>query len=177
MNRPQSARDRFIVFAAKGFGAGYAPKAPGTFGSIAGIAWFALLLLTPNLTTYVIGCVGAVFASVYLCGEAERILGLKDPGSVVIDEIIALPICYLPYVINGRAADGSLPSIGTTFTEHAWLVVAGFILFRLFDILKPPPIYQIQDLPGGWGVTADDVLAGAFAAGCLALLFVWPGIL
>lgn len=167
-------RDRLIVFVAQGFGSGWAPKGPGTFGSIVGIAWFALLLLCPNLTCYAIACVAGVFLSVYICGEAERILKLRDPGSVVIDEIIALPICYLPYVIT-RGANGSLPDPVAAFTTDWWIILAGFVLFRVFDIAKPPPIYQSQKLPGGWGVTVDDALAGAFTAVAIQVLLLTTG--
>lgn len=159
-----SAKERFIIFVAQGFGSGWAPKGPGTVGSVAGIGWFALLLLCPNLTCYLVGSVLGVLVSVYFCGAAERIMKQKDPSSVVIDEIIALPICYLPYVIKHLGEGASLPSPAETFTAHWWVVLAGFVLFRLFDILKPPPIFQVQNLPGGWGVTADDVLAGAVTA-------------
>jgi phosphatidylglycerophosphatase A len=165
-----SARDRLVVFVAQGFGSGWSPKGPGTVGSVVGVGLFALLLLSPNLYWYAAFCVIGVFVSVHACGEAERLLELKDPGSVVIDEIIALPIVYMPFVIAGRGVDGNLPSVAETFVSHWWIVAAGFLLFRLFDIWKPPPIYQIQNLPGGWGVTADDVLAGGFAAAVLAFL-------
>lgn len=162
-------RDRLILFVAQGFGSGWVPKGPGTFGSIIGVAWFALLLRCPDLTSYLAACVAGVFLSVYACSEAERILKLRDPGSVVIDEIIALPICYLPYVIT-RSGAGKLPDVGTAFGSDWWIVAAGFALFRLFDIAKPPPIYQSQKLPRGWGVTADDVLAGIATAVVIAVL-------
>ena len=162
-------RDRLILFLAQGFGSGRAPKGPGTCGSIVGVAWFALLLQCPDLSSYLIACVAGIFISVYACSEAERILNLRDPGSVVIDEIIALPICYLPYVIT-RIDEGQLPNLASAFGTDWWIVAAGFALFRLFDIAKPPPIYQSQKLPRGWGVTADDVLAGIATAVVIALL-------
>ncbi len=161
--------DRLTVFAARGLGAGYAPKGPGTVGSIVGLAWFALLLQLPGPISYTTATVAGIVASIWICGEAERILQLKDPGSIVLDEIIALPICFLPAIWRQHAADGKLPSLSEIFLDQWILVVAVFVGFRVFDIFKPWPINQIQNLPGGWGVTADDVLAGLYVAAIVYL--------
>lgn len=95
---------------------------------------------------------GSVCAS-----QAEKELGLKDPGSVVIDELLGQWIVFLP--CTGL---------------HWYELLTGFALFRLFDILKPRPVSDAENwLPAGWGVMLDDVIAGLYAMGCLlALLFM-----
>jgi phosphatidylglycerophosphatase A len=131
-----------------------------------GVAWFALLLCTGSLWLFLAGAVASLPLSVWLCGEAEKILGKTDPGCVVLDEIVAIPFCFLPWVVSQWVArEHAMPPVGAFFAGHAWLGVIGvFALFRLFDIWKPWPIRKLQDLPGGWGVTADDILAAGYVA-------------
>ena len=163
-------RDQLIVFVAKGFGSGYAPKGPGTCGSIVGLLWFAILLSFDSLAIYVAASIVGIPFSIWICGAAEEIMKQHDPSSVVMDEIIALPLCFLPLVIKAHLSTGSLPDVKTVFVEHWWIPLIGFVLFRIFDIAKPGPIGKIQDLPGGLGVTADDVLAGLTTAVVMAFL-------
>lgn len=158
--------EKLIVFAAKGFGSGCAPKAPGTFGSLVGLLWVAVLLIPGDRSLYLVATALGIPLSVWLCGRAEQILNLRDPGSVVIDEIIALPICFLPVVLT---ADG-IRSVAEVFVETWHLPWILFGLFRLFDIWKPWPVHQSQSLPGGWGVTLDDVLAGLYVAAIAVFL-------
>jgi len=165
-----NAGQRFIVFVAKGFGSGCVPKAPGTFGSLAGLGLVALFLLLPGPLAYSAATLAGVVVSVWFCGQAERILNQKDPGSIVLDEIIALPLCFLPWVWREFATNQAMPSCAELFGDHWMLVVAVFAGFRFFDILKPWPIRQVQELPGGWGVTMDDVLAGLYVAALVWLL-------
>ena len=161
-----------ILFLAQGFGVGRIPFAPGTFGSVAGMVWFVLLLLTRNFWIYLSGAVLGVGLSIWVCGMAESILKRKDPPSVVLDEIVAIPFCFLPWVAGEWLRKHTLPSPGLFFTAHTWLTtVAIFILFRVLDIAKPWPIRQSQRLPGGWGVTVDDLLAAGYVA-LLSLAFV-----
>lgn len=121
--------------------------APGTWGSLAGVIAFAAVfsrLSTPVLV--VVTVILALFA-VAVCDEAERRLGKSDPGCVVLDEFVAMPVCFLGWV-EMRAV---LPW---------WQVLGlGFLLFRVFDIAKPFGIRRLQNLPGGWGVVADDLVA------------------
>lgn len=155
------------LWIAQGFGAGKMPFAPGTFGTFPGLVWFVLLLLTGKLWLFLAGIVAGVALSIWLCGEAERILQQTDPPSVVLDEVIAVPICFVPWVVGEWLRRGEMPPVETFFSAQTWWITAVlFALFRAFDILKPWPIRQSQRLPGGWGVTVDDVLA----AGCVALL-------
>ena len=102
-------------------------------------------------------------ASVWFCGRAETILGLRDPGSVVIDEIVAVPLCFAGWVSSLYFANGSMPGWTYFFGETIWYwSVVIVLLFRLFDIAKPWPIGPSQALPGGWGVTIDDLLAALY---------------
>lgn len=164
--------DGLIVWVAQGFGAGWSPVAPGTAGTVVGLLWAVALIQSGHLLIY--GFVSAVVVgiSVYFCGRAERVLGAKDPGSVVLDEIAAVPICFIGMLWE-RSSDWRFDS-GWFLTTRGliWLGV-GFALFRLFDIWKPWPVRQSQRLPGGWGVVIDDVLA----AGYTALVIKWMALI
>lgn len=151
--------DRAAYSLATGFGAGFAPVAPGTFGAVEGVAVFLAinvmraghaslaLLLVLNVLLFVIG----VWASSRTC----EITRTKDPSIVVIDEVSGQLITLTVLALWGP------PSIAG--------VLVGFLLFRLFDILKPFPIRRLERLPGGFGVMADDALAGVYAAALLWL--------
>lgn len=161
-----------ILFLAQGFGVGRIPFAPGTWGSLVGLLWFAALVATGRYELYLLGALCGAGLSVWLCGAAEKILKQKDPPSVVLDEIIALPFCFLPWITPQWLRNGKLPALETFLTSRGLLTVAAiFVLFRVFDILKPWPVRQSQRLPGGWGVTVDDLLAAVYVA-LLSLLFV-----
>ncbi len=157
--------ERLILWLARGFGVGLIPFAPGTFGSVVGILWFALLLQSASLWIYLGGIVVGFALSVWACGAAEKILKRTDPGSVVLDEIAAVPVCFASFVAVPLVRHGSWVAPQELFTSPGWWnVIAVFVLFRLFDIVKPWPIYQSQKLPAGWGVTVDDFLAGIYTA-------------
>lgn len=122
-------------------------KAPGTWGSLAGLIYFnAFFAFSPPALVWILNVLGCVLA-VGICNEAEVRLGKSDPGEIVLDEFVAMPLCFLGW--------DRLPE-----TWSVWLIcLAGFGLFRLFDILKPLGISRLQRLPGGWGVVIDDVAA------------------
>lgn len=133
--------------------------APGTWGSAVGLLWVYVAFWWPQLGP---GCTAALilassYMAVALCGEAERRLGQTDPGEVVLDEFVAMPVCFLGW----PALIGPLPGWG--------LLLAGFALFRFFDILKPLGIRRLQRLPGGWGVVLDDLAAALAACATLHL--------
>mgnify|MGYP000877120634 FL=1 len=160
--------DAFVLWVARGFGAGHAPVAPGTFGSVIGLAWTLALVATGSVWWYGLGVAAGLALSVALCGMAERLLQIRDPGSVVLDEIAAFPLCFAGWIGHHLWVAGAMPPLETLITGRGWfLLAAGFVAFRLLDALKPWPIRQSQALPGGWGVTIDDVLAA------LATNLVW----
>jgi phosphatidylglycerophosphatase A len=170
-NREQ---ERFSVrlFVAQGFGIGWIPFAPGTFGSLLGLIWFAMLVASGSFWAYLAGAIEGIAFSIWLCDDAEKILGETDPGSVVLDEIIAIPFCFLPWVAIEWWRHHALPDVPYFFTGRAfWMTLGILVLFRVFDIWKPWPVRQVQRLPGGWGVTVDDVLA-AFYVAIISVAFV-----
>ena len=153
----------FLLWIAQGLGVGRVPFAPGTFGSFAGLLWFALLLLTGNLWLYLLGTLAGLALSVWLCGVGERVLGKRDPRSVVLDEITAIPVCFLGWLGMLHSKTGSLPAPEHFFSARQWLPTLGVVAaFRFFDILKPWPVRQSQALHSGLGITADDVLAAVY---------------
>lgn len=156
-----TASNRFVLFLAQGLGSGWLPKAPGTFGSVVGCLWTLALLATGHPALYGIGVLAGAALSVWCCGQAESLLHEKDPGSVVLDEIVAVPLAFAGWAgLLWIDAQGHWPAAGEWIAGSRglwWL--AGFAVFRLFDIWKPWPIRQSQALPGGWGITVDDLLA------------------
>ncbi len=163
------------VFLAQGLGVGLIPFAPGTFGSVLGLGWFAALLATGSLFWFTVGAAACVGASVYLCGVAEREMGRTDPGPVVLDEICAMPICFFAWIGLSMQSTNRFPQVSEFFTGRAlWLTLGVYAAFRFFDIAKPWPVEQSQALPRGWGITVDDVLAAGYVnIVCLAAWAVW----
>ncbi len=149
---PRSVWRDPVHFAAFGFGSGAAPVAPGTFGTLMAVA---LYLLLPQMSPLAYaGFVLASFAlGVWLCGRTARDIGVHDHGGIVWDEF------------TGYWLTMFIAPPGWT-----WIVL-GFVLFRLFDIVKPWPIRWLdRNVDGGLGVMIDDVLAGLMALVCLQLL-------
>lgn len=139
---------------------GYWGKAPGTNGSIVGVLLYTLLFHFLHPVAYAVALVILLLLAVAFCDEAERRMHKSDPGEVIIDEVVVMPICFI----------GLQPAIAQ-LGHFAWVVLlAGFLLFRFFDILKPLGIKKLQDLPGGWGVAIDDIAAAIAACVCLQLL-------
>jgi phosphatidylglycerophosphatase A len=160
------------LWIAQGFGIGRIPVAPGTFGSLLGVLWFGLLLTTGSVWLFAAGTVAGIALSVWLCGVAEKTLGQRDPGSVVLDEITAIPVSFVAWVTIRWWLTGSLPSFGYFLSSSTWLLTLGvFVAFRFFDVAKPWPIHQSQSLPGGWGVTVDDVLASVYVNAVALLVY------
>ena len=162
-----------ILWLAQGFGVGRIPVAPGTFGSLVGVLWFALLIASGNIWIYVAGTLVGLALSIWLCGAAEKILRQTDPGSVVLDEIAAIPVCFGGWFGFIIWHHGRMAVLDDFFGSREWLLSLGvFALFRLFDVAKPWPVRQSQSLPGGWGVTIDDFLAALYV-NVVVLLLAW----
>ncbi|HTW23094.1 MAG TPA: phosphatidylglycerophosphatase A [Candidatus Baltobacteraceae bacterium] len=182
-------KPRFALFIATACGLGYIPKAPGTFGSLAGLAlaalpfWLfiaAVLILggvgfregsDPFLTMQILlGALTAV-VGVWSGSKASAFWQQKDPQRVVIDEVsgqhLALLLgCGVPAskVTSGTAWVLARLGVITVHSALNWkYLLVGFILFRAFDIWKPFPARQAESLPGGWGIMADDWIAGIYA--------------
>lgn len=137
--------DKWIRWMATGFGLGLSPFMPGTVGTLWGIPLFWVMASWP-LAVQGACCLALVLLAVPLCGRAETLIASgKDPGCIVADEYLSLPIAYL----------------GLPFTPQ--VVLVGFVFHRIFDITKPPPIKQLQNLKGGVGIVIDDVLAALLA--------------
>jgi phosphatidylglycerophosphatase A len=151
------------LWIAQGFGVGRIPIAPGTFGSMAGVLWFSLLVASGSFWVLAFGTLASLALSVWLCDAGEKILGKKDPSSIVLDEITAMPVCFLSWVGMVVWKTGAVPGLADFFSQSNWLMtLAVFAAFRFFDVLKPWPVRQSQALPGGWGITVDDVLAAVY---------------
>jgi phosphatidylglycerophosphatase A len=132
------------LFISQGAYAGKFPVAPGTAGTVAGVF---LYLLIKNLhpLEYLVLCLALSLAGLWAAGRAEELLGKKDAPSIVIDEIAGFLVTMF------------LVPTGWGF------VLAGFVLFRFFDIIKPYPLMRLQDLHGGAGVMLDDLGAGIYS--------------
>ena len=173
--RKRTARDR-LALAVATCGVGLIPVAPGTWGSAVGLGLYLALGrlaerafdgavwrgldLSPQqfptvLTTVLLLAVVLVsLAGTWAATRCETLLGKKDPGAVVVDEVAGQLITFLfvPWGAGG------------------WLTAAGFVAFRVFEIWKPYPVRRLEALKGGLGIMADDVLAGAYAATLMSLL-------
>jgi phosphatidylglycerophosphatase A len=156
----------FALFVATVGGLGYFPKAPGTFGSLVGVAIFVLfdyfcpldIIPNPHHATWTEASWVAIwifpvtlviaFAGVWASSQVAKRFAEKDPQYVVIDEVSGQHLTYVLALALG-----------------SWkYLLLGFILFRVFDIWKPFPARQAESLPGGWGIMADDWIAGIYAA-------------
>ena len=166
--------DRLFLWIAQGGGLGRFPKIPGTVGTLGGFPLTALFLWPGNFWAYLGGCVLCIPLSAWVCGEAERIMDEKDPGPVVLDEIVAMPICFLGVFGVMEFQPTGMPTLTDVIHMKQWWLWAllGFGLFRLFDIWKPGPVNTLQNLHGGWGVTMDDVLAGVVVSVILGVAFL-----
>ena len=137
---------------ATGMYSGYLPKAPGTWGSLVGLFLF-FMLHTLSLPVYLAVVAGLFLVGSFAAGEAEKIMDHKDPGLVVIDEIVGMLITMIAVPATPLA------------------MALGFILFRIFDIAKPFPIGFIdQRFHGGLGIMLDDVMAGIYSLVVLQVL-------
>lgn len=129
---------------------GYLPYAPGTWGSLVGLLLVVCLTTWPHwLYLLVLG--GCAVGGIWIAGQAEQLLGGKDPAPIVIDEIAGILLTYYALPLS------------------PWLLLLGFVSFRAFDVYKPCP--QLERLPAGWGIMIDDLVAGVLAQSGLRLMW------
>ena len=143
------------VLLATGLGIGYVPFAPGTFGSLPSLALAWGLDRLAGGWGVAAGAAFFALAGTWAADRAEAHFGVSDPRPVVVDEIAGqlVTLMFLPLGLR--------------------VIVAGFLLFRLFDILKPWPAGRLESLPGGSGIMADDLMAGLYANLLLHGLVAW----
>ena len=152
MSTPQFNLKKWYQFLALGFGSGLAAIAPGTFGTLAAVPLVALLLWLGNVYLLAFVIAGSILG-VYLCGKTAEDIGEHDHKAIVWDEIVGYSITLLWAPL------------------HWQTLVLGFVLFRLFDIVKPWPISVLdKNLHGGLGIMLDDIAAGLAALLALQLL-------
>lgn len=132
-------------------------RAPGTWGSAVGVLFFVVCCFSYGVVEILIASLILGYLAVGICGEAEARMGKRDPGEVILDEFVAMPLCFMGWQMI----------VGPGFLQFVALLVAGFALFRFYDIKKPLMINSLQALPGGWGIVIDDTAAAL--ATCLTL--------
>jgi phosphatidylglycerophosphatase A len=145
---------RLAVFLATVAYCGYFPVAPGTIGSAAGLVVYLLVWWTRSPIVEVALIAGTFAAGTWAATHAERYFGAIDPGQVVIDEVLGM-LVTLAFIPAGWSA-----------------AIAGFVLFRVMDIIKPYPANRLEKYHGGFGIMADDAMAGVYANICLRIL-IW----
>jgi phosphatidylglycerophosphatase A len=157
--------DQLALIIATGFGVGFIPFAPGTFGSILGllIAYFLMSVFSSDLillqNSIIIVSSILTGLGIWAATRAEKIFAQKDAGQIVLDEVCGQLISFIFFAPYLRRLGG----------QWVWWGIAGFILFRALDILKPYPLRELEQVRGGLGVMLDDVIAGIYAAIVLSL--------
>ncbi len=149
-------KERLAFVLATGFGSGYSPFAPGTAGSAVGLlfVWGMSYLSLPwQLAAVLVVTVLSMIAA----DIVARSTGLKDPGLIVADEIAGMMVTMI-----------AIPLSATS-------LILGFILFRVMDVVKPPPARQFENFKGGIGIVADDLMAGVYAHLALRGILMWIG--
>lgn len=156
----------YLALALTTFGVGYIPGAPGTYGSVVAVAVYLGIgslqtqagghVSSAGVFHYALNAVlltGFCLIGIWASGRTIPIFGRKDPSQAVVDEVMGqlITFCFIPF------------GLGWQF------VLAGLLLFRIFDIWKPYPIRDLEVLPGGLGICADDIVAGVYAGICLAI--------
>ncbi len=145
-------QDRLIRIAATGLGSGLSPLAPGTAGTLVGIPVYMVFSRFP-WPLYLLSVIAFSLFAVYVSQEADRIYNEKDPPRIVIDEIAGFQVTMF------------------LVAPTVWHILLGFIIFRIFDIIKPFPIRLCErSFPGGYGVVGDDIVAGIYGNVILLLL-------
>lgn len=151
-----SLTERIALWLATGFGFGFFPKAPGTVGALWGIPLAWAVMSIPAVAIQLIVLVALYAIGIPLCTSAARTLGKKDPGSVVWDEIVTVPLVLL--------------FVSTDLATAPGVLLLAFLLHRIYDISKPPPVRWFEKLPDGLGIMTDDVIAAFYGCATLHVL-------
>ena len=149
--------EKLNLLVASGFGLGLvAPFAPGTFGSLPGVALAYALAFLPAWAQMPL-CLLLTLAAIPICDRAEKTLGIKDDGRITADEWMLYPISFV-----------GIPLLSLPW----WSMLVFFCVVRAMDIVKPPPARQLQSIPGGRGIVVDDFLANLYSL-AVNWLIVW----
>jgi len=155
--RPAGLLERLAVLIATAFGIGYAPLAPGTVASLVTAVFLGFVPFSRGgLVAFL---VVVVVVGTWAAHVAERVIGGKDPGAIVIDEVAGMTLSVVAFPLTSE------------------VLAVGLALFRVFDVLKPPPARESQRITGGVGVMIDDLIAGLYVLALIALsrsLIAWP---
>ena len=171
-SRPARSVKDYLALAIATCGVGYLPLAPGTWGSLLAVGFYLWLhnawfphsdiprgsFVSSYLAVQVIVIIAVTLIGIWAASRTERVLRVKDPGKVVIDEVAGQLIALLPVAAR------------VWLFGDAMMVLAAFILFRFFDIVKPYPARKLEALHGGLGIMLDDLIAGVYAAIVVALI-------
>jgi phosphatidylglycerophosphatase A len=190
---PAEKKPRVALWIATGFGLGYLPVAPGTWGSLGGVV-LTLAVCAPFLTLFgtifrpisglfvslqnfvvyfeIVMLLAVSISGVWASDRVSKFIGKTDPQQIVIDEICGMSVTLVfglgaLWYTSAVTQMTDFVGVGRLFLMQVlnWkYLVVGFILFRMFDIVKPWPIRRLEKLPGGWGIMADDWFAGIYAA-------------
>jgi len=153
--------DKLSILLATCGGVGFSPFAPGTLGAALGVPLALGLAMIPSSLLQVVLIVVLFLIGIPICDRAARVMQKEDPGAVIWDELVTVPVTFLFVPLETM----KLP----------WVLLAGFALHRFFDISKIPPAKQMERLHGGTGIMLDDVVAGAYSCLCLHGLIYWIG--
>ncbi|MBC8550539.1 MAG: phosphatidylglycerophosphatase A [Candidatus Brocadiales bacterium] len=141
------------------FGSGLLPKAPGTWGSLAAFPFAYIISVYTCPYALIFGIVALFFIGIWASDKIEESAQIKDPGFIVVDEVVGQWIALLPLPFLY-----SLLDLNSFYLYSAPIAVVAFIAFRIFDIWKPWPVnYADKNVPGGYGIMLDDVIAGMYA--------------
>lgn len=148
---------RLAVFIATFGYVGFFPVAPGTAGSLAALGLYAVVRWLGTPAVELVTILAVLLIGIWAAHRTERALNRKDPGPVVIDEVLGMlmTLAFMPL--------------------SPWGVAAGFVLFRICDVIKPFPAGRLEHLPGGFGIMADDAMAGVYGQILMRIsLAMWP---
>lgn len=138
---------------------GYFGKMPGTNGSFLGLIFYTLFFHNLQIGEYILICIGTIYVACLVCDEAEKLFATKDPSFVILDEFVAMPVCFLG--LQQKMANRPI-----------WIfMLAGFLLFRFFDIVKPFGIKKLQGIRGGYGIVLDDIAAALATCAIMHVAF------